>query len=155
MSYTTPAPHSPVTAPATAFAAVDVRVRISGLWTAILFVFAYVDLFSLYRADVRADLEAGRVSAFAVTDLFLTLTTLYVIVPAVMIALTLFLSRRVGRPVMIATAAVYALTITVGAVGERPYYVLGSVVQVALLALLGWTAWRWESTVPTADTDAQ
>ena len=37
----------------------NVRIKISALWASMLFVFAYVDLFSLYRADVRADLEAG------------------------------------------------------------------------------------------------
>jgi len=30
---------------------VNVRIKISALWTAMLFVFAYVDLFSLYRRD--------------------------------------------------------------------------------------------------------
>jgi hypothetical protein len=33
---------------------VNVRIKISALWTSMLFVFAYVDLFSLYRRDVRA-----------------------------------------------------------------------------------------------------
>jgi hypothetical protein len=42
-------------------ATVNVRTKISALWTSMLFVFAYVDLFSLYRADFRANLEAGEV----------------------------------------------------------------------------------------------
>jgi hypothetical protein len=36
---------------------VHTRIKLSALWTSMLFVFAYVDLFSLYRADIRADLE--------------------------------------------------------------------------------------------------
>ena len=49
--------------PGTTFepATVNVRIKISALWTAMMFVFAYVDLFSLYRPDVRADLEAGQI----------------------------------------------------------------------------------------------
>lgn len=35
-------------------ALVNVRIKISALWTSMLFVFAYVDLFSLYRPDFRA-----------------------------------------------------------------------------------------------------
>ncbi len=31
-----------------------------------LFVFVYVDLFSLYRADIRADLEAGEMATFSI-----------------------------------------------------------------------------------------
>jgi hypothetical protein len=38
---------------------VNVSIKISALWTSMLFVFAYVDLFSLYRRDFRADLEAA------------------------------------------------------------------------------------------------
>jgi hypothetical protein len=36
-----------------------------------LFIFAYVDLFSLYRRDFRADLEAGEVAGFALNQTFL------------------------------------------------------------------------------------
>jgi hypothetical protein len=52
-------------------AKVNVRIKISALWTSMLLVFAYVDLFSLYRADVRADLEAGEVGGFTVNQSFL------------------------------------------------------------------------------------
>jgi hypothetical protein len=44
-----------------------VRLKIPALWTSMLFVFAYVDLFSLYRADFRADLEAGEINGSAST----------------------------------------------------------------------------------------
>jgi hypothetical protein len=36
---------------------VNVRNKISALWASTLFVFAYVDLFSFYRSDFRADVE--------------------------------------------------------------------------------------------------
>ena len=52
-----------------------VRIKLSALWTSMLFVFAYVDLFSLYRPDFRADLEAGEVGGFAVSQGFLAGTT--------------------------------------------------------------------------------
>jgi hypothetical protein len=45
---------------------VNVTIKISALWTSMLFVFAYVDLFSLYRPDFRADLEDGEVGGFSV-----------------------------------------------------------------------------------------
>ena len=61
---------------------VNVRVKIAALWTSMLFVFAYVDLFSLYRSDFRADLEAGEIAGFAVNQSFLLGTTVYVVIPA-------------------------------------------------------------------------
>jgi hypothetical protein len=59
-----------------------------------LFVFAYVDLLSLYRSDIRADLDAGEVSGFDVNQAFLMGTTAYVIVPSLMVFLTLILPPR-------------------------------------------------------------
>ena len=50
-------------------APVNVRVKISALWTAMLFVFVYVDLFSLYRPDVRADIASGQLAGFTINDL--------------------------------------------------------------------------------------
>ena len=38
------------------------RSKISALWVSLLFVFAYVDIFGFFRADVRAEIEAGEVT---------------------------------------------------------------------------------------------
>ncbi len=122
---------------------VNVRIRLAGLWTSMLFVFAYVDLFSLYREDVRADLEAGTLGGFTVGDTFLLATTAYVLVPALMVFLSLVLAARVVRIATIVLAIAYALTCVGGAIGERPYYLLGTVVEVLLLTGVVSTAWRW------------
>ena len=45
---------------------VNVRIKISALWAAMMFVFAYVDLFSLYRPDFRAGIEAGEIAGFTI-----------------------------------------------------------------------------------------
>lgn len=123
--------------------AVDTRLKIAALWTAMLFIFAYVDLFSLYRPDVRADLEAGRVFAFDVSQTFLFLTTLYVVLPSLMIYLTLVMPRGINRVVNVALAAVYAVTIVGSAVGEWGYFVLGSAVETVLLGAVVYHAWTW------------
>lgn len=116
---------------------------VAALWTTTMLIFAYVDLFSLYRADVRSDLEAGKVAAFEVNQAFLFFTTLYVIVPALMICLSLVMRRRVNRVVNVVVAAAYAVTIVGGAVGEWNYYLVGSMVEAALLALVIRHAWTW------------
>ena len=64
---------------------VNVRIKISALWTSMLFVFAYVDLFSVYRPDFRADLEAGEIGGFTVNQSFLLGTTIYVVIPSLMV----------------------------------------------------------------------
>jgi hypothetical protein len=127
---------------------VNVRVKISALWTSMLFVFAYVDLFSLYRRDFRADLEAGEIGGFTVNQSFLLGTTLYVVIPSLMVFGTLVLPARVSRIANIALSIVYALTIVAGAIGEWNYYILGSAVEVALLAAIVYYAWTWPRETP-------
>src|SRR5512132_2538350 len=75
-------------------ATVKVRTKISALWTSMLFVFAYVDLFSLYRPDFRADLEAGEVGGFTLNQSFLLGTAGYVVIPSLMVFSTLVLHPR-------------------------------------------------------------
>jgi hypothetical protein len=124
-------------------ATVNVRIKISALWTSMLFVFAYVDLFSLYRPDFRADLEAGEVGGFTVDQSVLLGTTGYVVIPSLMVFCALILRPRVNRIANIALGVVYALTIVAGAIGEWNYYILGSAIEVALLAAVVFYAWTW------------
>ncbi|MCF8526563.1 MAG: DUF6326 family protein [Candidatus Nanopelagicales bacterium] len=122
---------------------IDVRLRMSALWVATMLVFLCVDLFSLYRADVRQGLDDGRVSVFDVGQPFLLGITVYVIVPSVMVYLSLVLPRRINRVVSILLASVYAITIAGSAVGEWAYFVLGSLVEVSLLVVLIHHSWTW------------
>jgi hypothetical protein len=131
---------------------VNVRIKISALWTSMLFVSAYVDLFSLYRPDVRADLDAGEVGGFTVNQSFLVATTVYVVIPSLMVFCALVLRPRIDRIVNIALAIVYALTIIAGAIGEWNYYILGSAVEVALLAAIVYYAWTWPRDAPPTST---
>ncbi len=122
---------------------VNVRVKISALWASMMFVFAYVDLFSFYRADVRADIAAGEIGGFTINQSFLLGTTAYVVIPALMVFGALVLRPRINRVVNIALSVVYALTIVGGAIGEWNYYLLGSAIEVVLLAAVAYYAWTW------------
>jgi hypothetical protein len=124
-------------------ASVNVRIKIAALWTSILFVFAYVDIFSLYRPDVRAALEAREIGGFTVDQSFLVGTTAYVVIPSVMVFCALILRPGVNRIVNVALSTIYAVTIIVGAIGEWSYYLLGSAVEAALLAAIAYHAWTW------------
>ena len=122
---------------------VNVRTKISALWVSTLFVFVYVDLFSLYRRDFRTDLEAGEISGFTINQSFLVGVTLYVVVPSLMVFAALILRPAVDRIANIVLPVVYAITIIAGAIGEWRYYVLGSAIEVALLAAIVYYAWTW------------
>ena len=130
---------------------INPRIKIAALWTSMMFVFAYVDLFSLYRADIRADIEAGKIFAFTIGQGFLLGVTIYILVPSLMLFLSLVLPVRVTRIANIVAAVLYAVTITGGAIGEWNYYILGSITEAALLVGIVYYAWTWPKSTD-ADT---
>ena len=134
---------------------VNARIKISALWASMLFVFVYVDLFSLYRRDVRADLEVGKISGFTINHAFLLATTVYVVIPSLMVFVALILRPRANRIANIALGIVYALTIIAGAIGEWSYYILGGAIEVALIAAIVYYAWTWPKEGRPASTTAR
>ena len=134
---------------------INPRIKIVALWTATLFVFVYVDLFSLYRSDVRADIAAGKIAAFTIGQGYLLGVMIYVLVPSLMVFLSLVLPARVNRIANIVVAALFAVTVVGSAIGEWNYFILGSLAEAAFLAGVVYYAWTWpkEPNAVTAQSD--
>jgi|SRR5450631_305919 hypothetical protein len=128
---------------------IDVKLVLSALWIAMLIVFAYVDIFGFLRADIlRAALD-GKMAATGITldQMFLVFTTVYILIPTLMVFLALVLRPRVNRIVNIVVALFYAVSIIALCIGEGwVYYLLGSAVEVVLLVAIVRTAWTWPRT---------
>ena len=135
---------------------IDVKLVLSALWIAMLIVFAYVDIFGFFRADVLHAALDGKVAVLGLTvdQMFLVFTTVYILIPTLMVFLSLVLRPRVNRIVNIVVALFYAVSIIAGCIGETwAYYLLGSAVDVVLLIAIVRTAWTWPRTqvlTPTA-----
>lgn len=124
-------------------ACIDVRLKLSALWVSLLFVFAYTDLFSLYRPDVRADIARGELAGFDIGPGFLLGVTLYILPASLMVCLPLLLPSRIARIAHLGFAPIYAATIAASAVGEWSYFILASGVELLLLVLIFQLARRW------------
>ena len=125
---------------------VDQKVVLSGLWTSTLFVFAYVDIFGFLRADVIEGALAGEIpgTGFTVGQTFLTLTTLYILAPSLMVVVSLVAPARANWIANIAVSLLYVASIVATLVGETwTYYFLGSAVEVVLLLAIARIAWTW------------
>lgn len=125
---------------------VNVKVVLSGLWVSMLFVFAYVDIFGFWRADVINGSLDGRVpgAGYDINQSFLTLTTLYILVPALMVPFSLIVPAGINRPINLTVSLVYALSVVAAAIGETwVYYIIGSVVEVLILLTIVTVAWFW------------
>jgi hypothetical protein len=125
---------------------VDVKVVLSGLWIAMLFVFAYVDILGFWRADVIKGALAGTVPGpdFEIGQTFLALTTIYIVIPSLMVVVSLLAPATINRTVNIVVSLVYSLSVVASMVGESwAYFIIGSVVEVVLLLTIARVAWTW------------
>jgi hypothetical protein len=127
---------------------VDVKHVLCALWTVMLFVFVYVDIFGFYRADVLDAALDGKVAAtpFTVDQMFLTLTLVYILPPILMVVVTLLARPRINRIVNLVVSPLYMISIIASCIGETwVYYLVGSLIEVLLLAAIVRVAWKWPS----------
>ena len=123
---------------------INVKLKISALWIVMLFVFAYVDIFLFYRTGFIEGIMAGKVAIFQINQVFLFLTTLYILIPSIMVFLSLVLKPKVNRFANITIAILYVVSILGSLVGETwAFYIFGSIVESLLLLLIIWYAWKW------------
>src|SRR4051812_8934073 len=98
---------------------IDTKVLISGLWTSTLFVFAYVDIFGFWRADVVEGALRGSVpsAGFGIDQTFLTLTTIYVLVPSLMVIVSLVAPARINRAANVVVSLLYVASVGATLIG--------------------------------------
>jgi Family of unknown function (DUF6326) len=88
---------------------VNVKVVLSGLWISMLFVFAYVDSFSFWRADVINGALDGTVpgTGLEIDQTFLALTTVYILIPSLMVTVSLLAPPKINRTTNIVVSLLY------------------------------------------------
>ena len=121
------------------------RIRLAGLWTSVMFCYVYNDYFSLMRPGAIGLLMQGKGPLGPITRVFLLGAATSVAIPSLMIAGSLALPARVSRPLNVIVGALYTLLIGLIALapGNWAFYLFFSVIEVALTALIVWTAWTW------------
>ena len=95
---------------------VGVRCKIAALWIAMLFLFAYGDIFGLLRPGRIQEAMAGELSGMAITPGLLLAVSLYV--ASVMVFFSLVLSPTVNRWTNVVLAGLYVVSILASAIGE-------------------------------------
>lgn len=123
---------------------VGVRLKIAALWIAMLFLFAYGDIFGFFAPGRLGEIMTGKVSGIEITQLFLFAISVYAAVASLMIFSTLVLRPNICRWANIVVPVLYIVSIVASAIGETDaYYLFLSVVEIALLVLAIRFAWTW------------
>jgi hypothetical protein len=135
---------------------IDVKLKLAALWTSFMFLYVYVDVFGFYTPGIIEGILVGEVFTFQITPTFILVALVSVTIPGLMIFLSLALPARVNRWTNIVVAILYIPFTLFNLVGEswvHMYY--GATVEVVLLALVLWYAWKWPRTPVDATQRAE
>jgi hypothetical protein len=125
-------------------APVGVRLKISALWIAMLFLFAYGDIFGFFQPGQIEEVMSGEIAGFEITEAFLLAISIYIAIASVMVFLTLVLKQTVNRWANIVLPVLYIASIVASVIGEdSAYFILLSAIECVLLATIVWYAWSW------------
>ena len=123
---------------------IPVRMKISALWTSVMFCYIYGDYFWLYAPGKLQEILAGRMEPLGqVTEGVLLGTTVSMTIPSLMIFLSLVLRRTPNRWLNIVLGLVYSVFVLITMQGAWAFYLFLGTVDIVLTLLIVWYAWRW------------
>jgi hypothetical protein len=125
---------------------INVKLKLAALWAALMLLYIYCDIFSLYRTGQIEDMISGRIGPFPVTQGSLLAFSMMMMIPAVMVFLSLALKARVSRWANIILGVLYTCVNISNLIGETwVYYMFFGVVELVLTSLIVWYAWKWRN----------
>jgi len=126
---------------------VNVKAKLALLWVALMFLYIYNDIFSMYQPGHVADLFEGHLEGVQFTQTLLIGAAVLMALPSLMVLLSLVLKAKVNRIVNI-VAGIFHILILIGTqfVGESDswfYWRFNELMEALFLVLIIWSAWKW------------
>lgn len=126
---------------------INVKLKISALWIAVMFCYVYGDYIEIYVPGVIAD--AMTVKSSIETQLEFFAVALLMAIPSVMIFFSLVLKPKINRLLNIILPTVYILLlIAVNMAGGWIFYLFLTAIEIAISITTIWYAWKWPTIEP-------
>jgi hypothetical protein len=123
---------------------IPTQVKLAGLWGAVLFMYIYVDIIGFFKPGTIADILVGKAWIYDIDQTWLLLSLMLMTLPVIMVCVSLMSSGKINRYANIGLGAFHIVIAFGFASGEiNAYYVFGTVVEVIILTMIIWTAWKW------------
>ena len=134
---------------------VNVKVKLALLWVALMFLYIYNDIFSMYQPGHVAELFEGHLEGVQFTQTLLFGAAALMALPSFMVLLSLILKARVNRLVNI-IAGIFQILILIGTqfIGEGEtwfFWRFNELLEALFLVMIIWTAWKWPARESTPE----
>ena len=120
-----------------------VKLKLSALWTSVMFCYIYADYFELFKPGRLQRIIAGNGPFGQTTQWVLVVASLVLAIPSVMIFLSIALNATVNQRVSIIVGSFYTVLIMFTASRNWAFMKMYGVVEVVLTGLVVWYAWTW------------
>jgi len=123
---------------------INVKIKLSALWVAVMVSYVYNDIFDLYKPGEMEHIIAGYMGPYPTTQVSLLTAMILMTIPTLMVFLPLALPAKANRWTNIIVGILYILVAIGNVIGESwVFYISGNIVQVVLLLLIVGYAWKW------------
>ncbi len=126
---------------------INVKLKISALWVAVMFIYAYADIKSLFIPGFIDLIRAGEVfGGIKITQELWLGAAVLMTIPSVMVFLSLILKPKVNRWTNIILGIVYTVVNIANLLSiEEPwaFFIFYNIVEAVLTLLIAWYAWKW------------
>ena len=124
---------------------VSIKVKLSLLWTSLMFFYIYNDYFELYIPEKIEQITEGKSALNSPTSIFVA--SIVMSIPALMIALSIFIHPTISKWMNIIFGIVFIVIISFIAISSLSKwytgYIFYSFIEVFITGAIVWTAWNW------------
>lgn len=125
---------------------INVRIKLSALWTTVMFCYIYGDYFELYVPDKVQGLLNGHNLLNSPGSLLMA--TVMLTIPALLISVSIMARPGISRILNIVFGVFFTLLMLLIAVTSltewRMFYVFLALVESAVTSVIVYQAWTWE-----------
>jgi hypothetical protein len=125
---------------------VNVKIILASLWVAVMFIYVYADIKTLFQPEIPEQIISGIVGGMKITQGFLFSAAILMSIPPIMIILSLVLKAGLNRRINLIVSFLHILLIiaTQFVPGKLWYYYLYyQSIEAIFHVLIIWYAWKW------------
>jgi hypothetical protein len=122
----------------------NTRIKLTGLWTTLMLLYIYCDIYSTFRTGHLEEIMAGKMGSLDISQGSLAILGALMIPPALMVSVCLFAKARVVRWSCIIVGALYVLVNVGNLMGETwVYYWIYGALEIIMTIVIIVVAAKW------------
>jgi hypothetical protein len=123
---------------------VDTKLVIMSAWIAVMCLYIYCDIFSLYRPGYIDSIARGKMGFLDISQMSLFFASLMMVIPSMMIFISTLATARASRIINLVAGAIYFLVNIGNLLAETwGYYYLFGLLELGLVIFIFIRALRW------------